>query len=143
LGFENVGLKLTYVTAIVWRACPFRLSTTEEFVVIVATRVLKLRSQEKDIDIPIRVFAPEREDDGAWFCRYEIEWPDGRWTSRAGGADSVQALFLALQMIGSEIYTSDYHKSGQLCLEAPGRGYGFPVPVTLRNLLVGDDVKFL
>ncbi len=71
---------------------------------------------------------------------------DGRtgFGNRAPAAsNSVQALFIALQMIGSEIYTSEYHKSGRLFVDKPGEGYGFPVPVTLRDLLVGDDKKFL
>jgi len=54
----------------------------------------------------------------------------------------MQAIVLALQMIGSEIYATNYHKSGKLFLEVPGRGYGFPVTAGLRNSLVGDDVKY-
>src|SRR5581483_2774581 len=27
-------------------------------------------------------------------------------------------------------------------LKIPGKGYGFPVPMTLRELLVGDDARF-
>jgi len=60
----------------------------------------------------------------------------------ASGIDSVQALVMALFMIGSEIYTSGYHKAGQLKFESPGSGYGFPVPVTLRDLLKGGDKAF-
>jgi hypothetical protein len=110
---------------------------------MIATRVLRFRNAAGDIDMPVRIFAPELESDGTWFCRYEIDWPEGTWRSRAGGVDAVQALFSAFQMIGSDLYTSDYHKAGQLYLEAPGRGYGFPVPVTLRDLLIGDDRKYL
>src|SRR2546423_666707 len=106
---------------------------------IIATRVLKLRSSGKEIEIPIRLFSPQRHDDH-WSCRYEIDWPEGREIRKAGGADSVQAIFVALQMIGADIYTSTYHKSGSLMLEGPGRGYGFPVPSTLRDLLIGDDL---
>jgi hypothetical protein len=54
----------------------------------------------------------------------------------------MQALVLALEAIGSDIYTSSYHKAGALFFEAPGKGYGFPVPITLRDLLVGDDARF-
>ena len=111
--------------------------------VIIATRVLKLRSATGIEDVAVRIFAPQQESDGAWFCDYEIDWPEGKWVSRAGGADSMQALFLALQMIGSDIYTSDYHKAGLIYLESPGQGFGFPVPVSLRDLLVGDDTKFI
>ena len=60
-----------------------------------------------------------------------------------GGVDSAQALVLALQMIGAEIYSSDYHKSGNLFWERHGDGYGFPVVPTLRDLLRGSDLNYL
>jgi hypothetical protein len=76
-------------------------------------------------------------------CRYEVDWPHGTWKHAAQGIDSVQSIMLAFQMIGSEIYASEYHKSGALMFEAPRRGYGFPVPSSLRDLLIGDDAKYL
>ena len=105
---------------------------------IIATRLLKLSRAGSDIDIPIRIFAPERSG-SAWSCRYEIDWPEGKETMNASGIDSVQALVLALQMIGADIYSSSYHKSGKLVFDAPGRGYGFPVPSSLRDMLIGED----
>jgi hypothetical protein len=108
---------------------------------IIATRVLSLRDGTIDIEIPIRIFAPEQSD-RAWFCRYEIDWPEGRQDMTAWGTDSVQAIVLALQMIGADIYTSSYHKSGKLKHEAPGRGYGFPVPASIRDLREGDDAIY-
>ena len=60
----------------------------------------------------------------------------------AFGIDGVQAILNAFQMIGAEIYTSDDHRAGLLFFEAPGRGYGFPVPGSLRHLLEGDDAGF-
>ena len=54
----------------------------------------------------------------------------------------MQALILALNMIGSEIYTSDYHKLGNLRSSDPWQGYGFPVPKSLRDLLEGDDATY-
>lgn len=109
---------------------------------LIASRTLKWRDSQRVVDIPIRLFAPSQADNGSWSCRYEIDWPDGRWAMEAWGTDSIQAIFLALQMIGSEIYTSGFHKTGDLYLEAPGRGYGFPVPGSLRDLLEGDDARF-
>jgi len=44
-------------------------------------------------------------------------------------------------MIGADVYSSSYHKSGRLMLEAPGKGYGFPVVSSLRHMLEGDDAK--
>ena len=54
----------------------------------------------------------------------------------------MQALVLALQVIGAEVYSSSYHEAGTLYLQDPGKGYGFPVAPTLRDLLIGDDAKF-
>jgi hypothetical protein len=110
---------------------------------LIASRVLKLRHGRRDVDVPIRVFMPEKLNDGSWSCQYEIGWPDKKRTANAGGVDSIQALLSALQMIGSEVYTTDYHKSGMLVLESRGSGYGFPVPTSLRDLLIGDDKKYL
>ena len=108
---------------------------------LIATRLLKLRTPEAEIDIPINIFAPE-EDDRAWKCSYEIHWPEGKRTSAAWGFDSVQAILLALQKIGTDIYVSGYHKSGNLMWDKPGNGYGFPVPHNARDWLEGDDAVF-
>jgi hypothetical protein len=105
---------------------------------LIANRLLKLRDADKEVAIPIRIYAPQQKDE-AWSCNYQIDWPEGTQTMSSWGIDSVQALILALQMIGADIYTSSYHKSGNLMFEAPGRGYGFPVAKSLRDLLVGDD----
>ena len=108
---------------------------------LIATRTLKFAGESGNIAIPIRIFAPERIG-GEWSCRFEIDWPAVKRKASAVGLDSMQAIVLALQMIGSEIYATNYHKSGKLFLEVPGRGYGFPVTAGLRNSLVGDDVKY-
>ena len=109
---------------------------------IAASRVLKLRNPSKTV-VRIDVFLPTQESDGAWFCRYEIDWPDEKRSFRAGGADSMQALFVAMQMIGAEIYASSYHEDRLIYLEKGHEGYGFPVPKSLRDLLVGDDKEYV
>lgn len=106
---------------------------------LIATRVLKLREVSDTVDIAVRLFAPE-EDAGAWFCRFEIDWPEALPVK--GIADSVQALVLAPQMVGADIYTSTYHQSGGLKHEAPGKGYGFPVPASLRDLRQDNDAIY-
>ena len=58
----------------------------------------------------------------------------------AHGADALQALVIALQMIGAELYASEYHKLGQLFVEGQ-QGYGFPVAQNIRHLLVGFDAE--
>jgi hypothetical protein len=110
---------------------------------IIAARELSLRTANGHLSVPIRVFLPEFEKEGVWLCRYEIGWPDKKSESSMGGFDSTQALVLVLQAIGAEIYSSNYHKSGNLFWETPGKGYGFPVTSGVRGLLEGDDAKYL
>lgn len=110
---------------------------------IIASRTLKLRNGDGTTEIPIEIFAPERERPEAWSCRYDIGWPEGNRTYAGWGFDSIQAVVATLNMIGAEIYSSNYHKSGNLYWDAPGNGYGFPVVSTLRDLLQGDDLKYL
>ena len=110
---------------------------------MIAARDLRLRAVNGDLPIPIRIFSPTFEKEGVWFCRYEIGWPDKKSEMSVGGFDSTQALVHALQTIGAEIYSSSYHKSGKLFWDAPGNGYGFPVTGGVRDLLQGDDAKYL
>jgi len=42
---------------------------------VVATRILKLRREQDQLDIPVHIFAPER-DDATFACRFEIDWPE-------------------------------------------------------------------
>jgi|SRR5665647_3231284 len=109
---------------------------------MIACRELTLRAANGELKNPIHIFAPEKEQDGAWFCRYEIGWPDKKSEMSIGGFDSAQSLVHALQIIGAEIYASAYHKSGELFWDEAGKGYGFPVMGDVRDLLVGDDAKY-
>ena len=104
---------------------------------IIATRLLRLPKGER---VSVGIHAPE-ESDRSWICRYEIGWPEGKAERWGGGVDAVQALLSALQMIGAELNTSKQHQSGALVWLSPNRGYGFPVPQNIRDLLVGDDKK--
>jgi hypothetical protein len=108
---------------------------------IVASRCLKLRKADSEIDVAVRLFEP-RSDQNYWSCDFEIDWPEGTRKGTAHGFDSMQALVLALNMVGSEIYTSDYHKSGALSWGEPRKGYGFPLPRIIRDMLIGDDAEY-
>ena len=110
---------------------------------MIARRLLKVRGSTGDTEVPVRLFMPEELESGDWSCRYEIDWPHAQWAHAAQGFDALQAIVLALQMIGAEIHASEYHKSGALFLDEPGQGYGFPVARSLRDLLTGDDAKYL
>jgi hypothetical protein len=59
------------------------------------------------------------------------------------GHDAIQTLLLALQAIGSDLYTSAAQASEALTWSDAWAGYGFPVPGVMRDQLVGDDAKYL
>ena len=111
---------------------------------MIANRTLNFKIKDRIFPVEIRVFPPERQPEGHWFCRYEVDWPDRPRQNRAGGQDAIQALLGAFGMIGAELYTSDYHKNGQILpLDESWVGYGFPVPHNLRDLLIGQDAEYL
>lgn len=105
---------------------------------LILSHTIYLRTGAKERPIAIELHKPEPREN-AWSCRYVIDWPEGQRTFESGGGDPLQALVLALQMIGSELYTSIYHREGRLRAYIKEEGYGFPVPGSLRDLLVGAD----
>lgn len=109
----------------------------------IGERILHYRRGSIAAEIPVRIFAPFVEKPGVCGGRYEIEWPDEQRAVIAYGVDGVQALLVAMQMIGAEIYTSNYHKAGELRWDEASAGYGFPVAPTLRDLLRGSDQNFV
>jgi hypothetical protein len=105
---------------------------------IIATRILTLRDGGKSTEIPVHLHAPVR-DGIDWSCKIELHWPGQPLTRAAVGVDAVQAIQLAMKMIGALLYTSEHHEAGRLAWLSSGQGYGFPVPGTIRDLLIGDD----
>lgn len=101
-------------------------------------RVIKLNQGRGSLDVPVRIFWPV-DDKTAWSCQWEIQWPGRTRANVARGVDAVQALIHALQMVGSELYCCDAHEGGLLSWTSEWRGYGFPVPPTLRDNLKEDD----
>jgi len=109
---------------------------------LIATRTLEYVVEDGTaIPVPVSLYAPEKNEND-WGCRYTIGWPNGIESRTAYGIDSVQALVLTLQSIGTSLYFSDYHKSGRLKWGDPNDGYGFPVPKNARDMLIGYDKRF-
>ncbi|WP_336486451.1 DUF6968 family protein [Methylobacterium nigriterrae] len=108
---------------------------------IIAERIIYFLESNAKKAISIKISIPE-SDGSSWVCHYEIDWPDHPRKSFAAGIDSVQALHLALQKIGIDIYMSKYHQTGNLYWESPNNGYGFPIPKDGCDLLVGTDNVF-
>lgn len=105
---------------------------------VIVSHQLFCKMQSGEFEMPIRIHRPIA-DGSAWSCTYEIKWPEGLVQRRAHGGDELQALIMALKMIGADIYTSEYHKEGRLRAYEKEKGYGFPVPTSLRDMLVGAD----
>jgi hypothetical protein len=106
------------------------------------TRILKLQKDGVVCEVPVRIFWPVAGE-AAWDCRWEIDWPEQPRSNSGRGIDAVQALFNALTMVGAELYCSDAHKAGQLTWDKEWLGYGFPVSPNLRDMLMGEDKRFL
>ena len=103
-------------------------------------RMLRLRSGPGHVVVSI--FWPERRDN-SWFADWSIGWPDRERNGSAGGADAIQALLVAFNIVGTELYCSAEHQAGRLSWGDDWSGYGFPVPNGMRDVLKGDDAQYL
>jgi hypothetical protein len=109
---------------------------------VAASRTLTLERNGTSVSVLITIALPV-ERGGSWYCSFTIGWPNSPEIGETGGADGIQAMFNALQMIGLKVYASPYHQSGRLRWgTSQGLGYGFPVPKDSRDLLVGNDKRF-
>jgi hypothetical protein len=109
---------------------------------IIARRQLLIVEKGKKTPVSIQLKTPRESASNHWVCDYEIGWPEGTHKLAGHGADAMQALIIALQMIGAELYASAYHKNGSLRSEDQKGGYGFPVAANCRDLLVGEDKTY-
>lgn len=105
---------------------------------IVAERVLRLRTADEDLPVPVRIDTPE-PDRTAWTCRFTIGWPEETVSGYATALDAVQALQFAMERIAMLLYMSPHHRSGALYFDEPGEGYGFLLPHGSRDLAIGLD----
>lgn len=102
-----------------------------------AVRTLALSTAAGPVDVVVKVDAPYQERD-AWACVFEIGWPAAPFRRTVHGVDGIQAMLNAMALIGSFLYGSAEHRAGRLSWTKHG-GYGFPVPSTMRDELVGFD----
>jgi uncharacterized protein DUF6968 len=108
---------------------------------VIATRLLKIRNAASEHPVQIRISAPEQKD-AAWSCSYEIDWPEGVEKRAAWGADSAQAILLAFQMIGADLYTSNYHKAGKLVSVQLKRDTDFRFPAACDRISLETTQSF-
>ncbi len=107
---------------------------------IIARRTLTLRQQGQDHPVEVTLAAP-RFETGCWLCHYEIHWPSGPRRYFAAGADSMQALILAMQMVSAELHTSAAGKAGELFFDTPGAGFSIPTLPSMLDLLTEEDAR--
>jgi Domain of unknown function (DUF6968) len=101
---------------------------------IIANRDLVLADGKEVI---VKIGKPEKFPDSEdYYCPYQIIGIGNERVRYAGGIDSIQALLLALKMIGTDLYMSNEAKTGILSWKGGEKGnLGFPVPDTLRDLV--------
>ena len=83
-------------------------------------------------DVCVRFYQPE-PDEASFLCRYEIDWPEGTRSKRAGGVDEVQALLLAMQIAHTDLLSARENHGRQVSW-LNERGLGFPIADTIRDL---------
>ncbi|HEY0105574.1 MAG TPA: hypothetical protein VGB91_05770 [Rhizomicrobium sp.] len=80
---------------------------------------------------------PSSED---FYCPYQILGVGSQSVRRAGGVDAMQALQLALKMIGADLYTSDEYATKRISWN-DSRDLGFPVPDSIQDILPAQSRK--
>ena len=114
---------------------------------IISTRTLYIQTKQGETkEVQTRLYQPEK-DGPSWVCRYEIDWPSDSWPaqtrrSRAGGADSMHALQLAMQKLGLDLHSTSYHPDGRMWWQEGLVGYGFALRRDARDLMRGEDAKW-
>jgi hypothetical protein len=95
---------------------------------VVATRVIDVEGRADKYVVEIGT--PQQfEDDESWYCPYRITGPNREHRFAIVGIDSVQALWLALNVIGSELFVLNRDLGGKLRLLGEEE-LGFPVPAS-------------
>jgi hypothetical protein len=96
---------------------------------IIARRTLYL-VDNKDKEIVVIIGKPNQfPDHQDYYCPYKITGLGDEKVRYAGGIDAIQAIQLAMVMIGAQLYTSNEAKTGHLRWEGDEEGnLGFPAP---------------
>jgi hypothetical protein len=96
---------------------------------IVAQRTLWVESSTGKRPVVVAVGRPYPIDGGENYeCPFTIDGMMATSLRSAKGVDSVQALSLALSIIGASLYTSREYKAGELTWFAGQDDLGFPRP---------------
>ncbi len=102
--------------------------------VVIASRELTLDETGK---VTVLIGKPQQFGDIDWYCPYQIIGIRSGKVKRAEGVDSVQALVLALSIVGAKLYCSQEYEAGRLSWDGGTvKGdLGFPVPPNIQDVL--------
>jgi hypothetical protein len=105
--------------------------------IVIASRELEAGGNKK---ITIKIGKPRREvDHESYFCPYQILGIGyDKLRRAAGGLDSIQAIQLAFQKIGIDLYILNKANNGALNWDGGEHGdLGFPLPDNILDILRG------
>ena len=90
-------------------------------------------------NVLLEIGAPYPIDKGpdCW-CPYRISGLGAGKVKRIGGVDSMQALYLAMQMAATDLYSSDSAREKTLQWLGSGN-FGLPVPKDVADLVPPED----
>ena len=94
---------------------------------VIARRVYEIDGQQAEC----RFYRPE-EDGGSFFCRVQIDWPEGTKNKRAGGADEVQALLLGMTLAHTDLLAAR-NVDGRAITWFDDQSLGLPVTHSIRD----------
>jgi len=94
---------------------------------IIALRKLYLTG-EKDKTIAVSIGKPQQFPDSQdYYCPFQITGIGSEKIKYAGGVDAIQAIQLAFDMIGVDLYVLNKENNGRIRWEADRKGsLGFP-----------------
>lgn len=99
---------------------------------VIALREFELSSDTQSA-VTVTVNRPFQVDN-SWRCEFAIRGPEGEIVFYGMGADSLQAVVLALENIASLLYTSEAFKAGQLTWLGQ-RNLGLPTAKAMADLV--------
>ena len=94
---------------------------------VIARRVFKVDGH----DVECRFLKPE-EDDGSFFCRVQIDWPEGTKSKKAGGVDEVQALLLGMMLAHTDLLAAR-NMDGRVVEWLDEQSLGLPVASSVQD----------
>jgi hypothetical protein len=94
---------------------------------VIARRVFKVDGH----DVECRFLKPQ-EDDGSFFCEFQIDWPEGSKTKRSGGVDEVQALLLGMMLAHTDLLAAR-NMHGRVIEWLDENSLGLPIASSVRD----------